>query len=49
VDHSVRHVHRSGNKVAHLLAKVGCENKVCNAWVGTPPDLVVRILASECA
>jgi ribonuclease HI len=49
VDHSVRHVRRSGNKVAHLLAKVGCKNKVCNVWVGSPPDLVVSILASECA
>jgi hypothetical protein len=29
-DHSVRHVRRSGNGVAHLLAKLGCENKSCN-------------------
>jgi ribonuclease HI len=46
-DHSVRHVRRSGNGAAHLLAKLGCENKNCNVW-NSPPDLIVSVLASEC-
>ena len=28
-DHSVLHVRRSGNEVAHKLAKDGCRNKLC--------------------
>jgi ribonuclease HI len=45
---SVRHVRRTANGVAHLLAKFGCENKLCKVWVN-PPDLVVSTLALECA
>jgi ribonuclease HI len=36
-DYSVRHVRRSGNGVAHLLAKYGCENKMSRVWAN-PPD-----------
>jgi hypothetical protein len=45
---SVKHVRRSANGVAHLLAKLGCENKLCKVWVN-PPDSVVSTLALECA
>jgi hypothetical protein len=34
---SVRAVRRSANEAAHLLAKIGCDNKVCNEWFGIPP------------
>jgi ribonuclease HI len=47
-DYSVRHARRSANGTAHLLAKLGCENKLCKVWVN-PPDLVVSTLALECA
>jgi ribonuclease HI len=45
---SVRHVRRSANGVVHLLAKLGCKNKLCKVWVN-PPDSVVSTLALECA
>jgi ribonuclease HI len=48
-DHSVRHVRRSGNGVAHCLAKLGCSNNICNSWLGSPPGCIVTLLASECA
>lgn len=40
-DTEVRHVRRSANGVAHCLAKFGCENNICNAWVGVPPICTV--------
>jgi ribonuclease HI len=49
VEHLVRHARRSCNGVAHLLAKQGCENNLCNSWLVSPPDFVVELLASECA
>jgi ribonuclease HI len=36
-DHSVRSVRRSANVTAHILAKEGCENKLCNVWHGVEP------------
>jgi ribonuclease HI len=39
-DASVRAVRRSANEAAHLLAKLGCENKVCNEWFEVPPMCV---------
>jgi ribonuclease HI len=47
--HSVRHVRRTGNKVAHILARFGCENKCCEVWELDPPDFLVPVLAPECA
>jgi ribonuclease HI len=44
-DHSVR---RTGNKVAHYLARFGCENKCCEMWENAPPDFLVPVLAPEC-
>jgi hypothetical protein len=35
-EHSVRHVRRTGNKVAHFLAWFGCENKCCEVWEDDP-------------
>jgi ribonuclease HI len=29
---SVRAVRRSANEVAHIIAKLGCDNKICNSW-----------------
>jgi ribonuclease HI len=46
-EHRIRHVRRSCNGVAHSLAKYGCVNNVCMVWVGTPPDLIVNLVASE--
>jgi ribonuclease HI len=48
-EHRLRHVRRSCNGVAHLLAKEGYCNKVCRTWVGSPPEVIVNLLASECA
>jgi hypothetical protein len=45
----VRHVLRSCNEAAHKLAKVGYENNTCNRWMVSPPDYIVKTLASECA
>jgi ribonuclease HI len=39
-DASVRAVRRSANEAAHLLAKLGCENKVCNEWFEVSPMCV---------
>jgi hypothetical protein len=48
-DHAIRHVRRSGNKVAHCLARYGCENKCCKEWGCDPPEFLVPVLAPECA
>jgi ribonuclease HI len=48
-DYSVNHVRRSGNGLAHSLAKEGCENKCNRSWVEVPPYFIVDLLASECA
>jgi hypothetical protein len=29
---------RSADEVANRFAKEGCKNKVCNSWMGVPPD-----------
>jgi ribonuclease HI len=47
MDHSVSHVRRSCNGVAHVLAKESCTNKFCNVWTKVPPMYVVNLLASE--
>jgi ribonuclease HI len=47
-DHSVRHVRRTGNKVAHSLARFGCENKCCEVWEIAPPNFLVPVLAPKC-
>jgi ribonuclease HI len=49
VAHSVKHVRRSGNGVAHSLAKFSCVNNVCNTWLDVPPEMIVTLLTSECA
>jgi hypothetical protein len=49
VEVQVKHVRRSCNEAAHKLAKVGCENNTCNRWMVSPPDFIVKTLASECA
>jgi ribonuclease HI len=36
-DSSVRAVRRTANKAAHLLAKEGCVNKLCNVWYDSVP------------
>jgi hypothetical protein len=43
----VKHVRRSGNEVAHRLAKEGCRNKLCNTWVSFFPDYVLNVLARD--
>jgi hypothetical protein len=48
-DHLLMHVGRSGNEVAHKLAKSGCRNKLCNTWLGSTSDVCMHLLASECA
>jgi ribonuclease HI len=44
----VQYARRSANGVAHRLAQEGCKNKVCNTWLGVPPDWIVNLLDSEC-
>jgi hypothetical protein len=46
-DHSVSHVPRSCNGVAHILANESCTNKFCNVWSVVPPVYIVNLLASE--
>jgi hypothetical protein len=42
-DHVVK-MRRSPNKAAHLLAKLGYHNKVCNVWFGEAPTSIVNQL-----
>jgi ribonuclease HI len=46
-DSLVKHVRRSGNEVAHRLAKEGCRNKMCNTSVSSFPDYVLDVLARD--
>jgi hypothetical protein len=46
-DSLIMHVRRSGNGVAHKLAKEGCKNKLCNTWVSSFPDYVLDALARD--
>jgi ribonuclease HI len=46
-DFRVLHVRRSGNAVAHKLAKDGCMNKCCNRWVQSLPDFVLNLAALD--
>jgi hypothetical protein len=39
-DIRVTHARRSCNGVAHLLAQLGCKNKVDDVWVGVPPSCI---------
>jgi ribonuclease HI len=45
----VRFVRRSANRVADSLGKEGCRNKVCNTWMGVPPEFIVNLLDTDCA
>jgi hypothetical protein len=47
-DYSVNHVCRSGNGLAHSLAKDSCENKCNRSWVDVSPYFIVDLLASKC-
>jgi ribonuclease HI len=44
---SIMHVRRSGNEIAHRLAKEGCSNKVMDAWVGSLPEYVMNLLVLD--
>jgi ribonuclease HI len=44
---SILHVRRSGNKIAHRLAKEGCSNKVEDSWLGSPPEFVMNLLVLD--
>jgi hypothetical protein len=44
-DYQISHVRRSCNGVAHVFAKEGCDNKVCNVWVGSPSELVRNLVS----
>jgi ribonuclease HI len=44
---SVNHVRRTGNMVAHKLAKLGCLNNVNSAWNVVPPGFLVTMLDSD--
>ena len=46
-DFSVQAVRRTANEAAHRLAKEGCVNKVCNTWVGSPPEYIVNRLVLD--
>jgi hypothetical protein len=39
-DIRVTHARRSCNGVAHVLAQLGCKNKVDDVWVGVPPSCI---------
>jgi hypothetical protein len=43
----IQHSQRSANKVANRFAKEGCKNKVCNTWMGVPPDWIVNLLDTQ--
>jgi hypothetical protein len=45
--HHLVHVKHFFNEVAHMLAKDGCENKVCKTWLEVPPRYIVDLLASD--
>jgi hypothetical protein len=44
---SVTHVRRSCNGVAHRLAKEGCGNNLNSIWLGSPPEFVMNLVASD--
>jgi ribonuclease HI len=44
---TVRAVRRRANKVAHVLAKEGCDNKLSRSWLGVPPAVIVSVLDSD--
>jgi hypothetical protein len=46
-DFSVVHVRRTGNVVAHSLAKEGCKNKSTVSWVGVLPEFVMNLMAVD--
>jgi ribonuclease HI len=46
-DFSVVHVRRTGNVVAHSLAKEGCKNKSTLSWVGVLPEFVMNLMAVD--
>jgi hypothetical protein len=46
-DHVIRHVRRSCNRAAHLLAKFGCDNNLCNRWNIVPPGFLVDMLTKD--
>jgi ribonuclease HI len=43
----ISQVRRSGNEVAHRLAKEGCRNKCNSSWSGSFPDCILDVLARE--
>jgi hypothetical protein len=40
VESSVRAMRRSANEAAHLMAKEGCDNKLCRVWFDVAPVCV---------
>lgn len=44
---SVRAIRRTGNAVAHHLAKEGCENKVSKTWLGIPLAFIVSTMEKD--
>jgi hypothetical protein len=43
----VRLVRRSAYGAAHLLAKLGCDNKICNDWFGVAPICIENQVVME--
>lgn len=39
---SVRAVRRTANEAAHLMAKEGCDSKLCKVWFGVAPENIFR-------
>jgi hypothetical protein len=43
----VRSVRRTANEAAHVLAKFGCKNKLCNSWSGRAPSCIENQLGVD--
>jgi ribonuclease HI len=44
---SVRSVRRTANEAAHVLAKFGCKNKLCNSWSVIAPSCIENQLVVD--
>ena len=44
----ITHVRRQANGVAHRLARLGLSVDQCVEWLGSPPSIIIDVLAADC-
>ena len=45
--HKISWTRRSANSAAHILAKLGVSDELCNVWLQSPPDCILQVVAAE--